>query len=137
MERKRTKLSTGNKSILELGYGPLSNVWEEKNPKGLTKKVREGEVVEYYLGDGIGSHYEKTDKATKNELAEKERDRLAQWKQGYEGVAGQVKSATQKPAPKVAPRKNVSKVEKKTEDEEDNDFKEFLEGLKQIIKKKK
>lgn len=53
--KKLPKPPVNQKSVLALGYGPISTDWD--NPDGLWGKVRKGEVSETYLGDDIGSIY--------------------------------------------------------------------------------
>lgn len=55
--QKLPKPPVNEKSVLALGYGPLNMDYDIQDPKGLWEKVRNGEVYETYLGDGVGSIY--------------------------------------------------------------------------------
>ena len=55
--KKLPKPPVNEKSVLALGYGPISMDWD--NPDGLWGEVRKGNVSETYLGDGVGSIYTK------------------------------------------------------------------------------
>lgn len=62
VSKKNKRPAVGQESVLNLGYGPINMDYDIKNPKGLWEKVRNGEVQETYLGDGVGSMYTKTPK---------------------------------------------------------------------------
>lgn len=50
---------SGTQSVIDLGYGPISMEYDPNEPKGLWKKIKDGEVTEVYHGDGKGSTYHK------------------------------------------------------------------------------